>query len=398
MSGGSGVDPYHRKDPKTKNKKTTKKKSQSKKKNISSQQVFHMFFAKGLSQSIIAKKLGASPKEIGKIFTKVCIEPRKFSRRDAKIAKMYYSQRMSKADIARKLGVSYNTVIRTFNKYGWKSLPRKTRANPEEACRLYGTGLTLAAVAKKLGVSYYTIANYLRELGVEIRKPGYKTDAERQQARKNKGRRHRKKVKALRDDQFGSTCRICGVGREKRKIAIHKKNCEEHDDRDLWRVEFLNKVNPDEWAALCVMCHRGAHWAHDELGADFDVLEKMANQGGQTKEDTDSSQKKSRTDSSTDSKMSESGLADKSVEEMRKDLFGEDCFFCGELPSDKALAIHKKDGEEHDKKELWNKEKLAKLNPDDWVALCQKHHRYTHWAMKRLHLNWEDIASAVTKS
>jgi DNA-binding CsgD family transcriptional regulator len=403
LSGGSGVDPYYKKDLPTRSKKNTKRKTQSEKKTTSPQKAFNLIFDKELTQSQIAKKLGVSPKEIGKIFAKVGIEPRKLSPRDAEIAKMYYSQRMSKVDIAKKLGVSYNTVLRTFDKYGWKSIPRKTRAEPEEARKLYEKGRTQAEIAKKLGVSRHTIGNYLRQLGVEIRKPGYKTDEERQQARKEKGRRHRERVKAFRDGLFGSTCRICGVGRDKRKIAIHKKNCEAHDDKDLWRMKFLKKVNPDNWAALCVMCHRGAHWAYNEMGAEFDALEKMAKQGNQTKEGTDKSQKESKkdsqkeskTDSSSETRDDKSDLANKSVEEIRKDLFGDDCFYCGEIPSDKRLVIHKRDGEKHDDKELWDKETLMKLNPEEYEALCTKHHRYTHWAMKRLNLNWEDIASAV---
>ncbi|MHA2141600.1 MAG: hypothetical protein ACXADC_04215 [Candidatus Thorarchaeota archaeon] len=53
-----------------------------------------------------------------------------------------------------------------------------------------------------------------------------------------------------------------------------------------------------------------------------------------------------------------------------------------------------KDGEKHNENDLWDRARLLKLNPDEWESLCQKHHRYTHWAMRRLYVSWEDIASA----
>jgi DNA-binding CsgD family transcriptional regulator len=394
LSGGSAVDPYHKKDLPTKKRKSTKKKPQPKReKTISSEEIFNLFFNKRLTQSQIAKKLDIPTREIAKIFAKAGIKQQKLSPRDEEIGKLYYLQRMSKKDIAKKLGISYNTVLRTFGKYGWRSLPRKPKANPEDARRLYESGLTLEAVAKKLGVSYYTIANYLKELGVAQRRRGYRTDAERQQAKKDKGARHLERVKALRDTLFGSNCRICDVGRDKRKIAIHKKDCEEHDEQKLWRIGFLKKVNPDDWAALCIMCHRGAHWAHDEMGTNFDVLKKLANQGEQSKLGGDSQKQAKKEGSSSETKTETVALVNKSVEDIRKDLFGGECFFCGQIPQDKALVIHRKDGEEHDKEELWKKEQLQNLNLDDWVPLCQRHHRYVHWAMKRINMSWGEIAS-----
>jgi len=396
LSGGSGAHPYHQADPPTKSNNNSKKKSKQKKK-ISPEEVCRLFFKDGLSQTQIAKKLGVKPKEISNIFRKLGLEAHKYSQRDLQIGKLYYVDRMTKADIARKLGVSYNTVVRTFDKYGWKSLPRPKRANPEDARRLYEKGLTQREIAEILGVSYFTIGNYLRELGVPIRKRGYKTDKEREEARKNKLQRHRDKVKDLRDKLFGSNCRICGVGRDKRKLAIHRKDCQEHDEKDLWRLKALRKMTPEEWAALCVMCHRGAHWAHDDMGWDFNKLEKMAKQKEESEKREKEAQKSQDEKPTPKKDKSKVDATDKDVDELRKALFGEDCYFCGPIPSDKALAIHRKDGEDHDKRDLWDNKKLQGLDPDEWVPLCQRHHRYAHWAMNRLNRTWQDLASAMGK-
>ncbi len=342
----------------------------------------------------IAKKLGVTPKEISDVFEKLGIDAQRYSQRDIEIGRLYYASRLSKIDIARKLGVSYNTVIRTFDKYGWKSLPRPKSADPEEARRLYEKGLFQKEIAKQLGVSYYTIGNYLRELGVDIRKRGYKSDERRAEARKEKAQRHLNKVKSLRDEKFGSTCRICGVGRDERKIAIHRKDCQKHDEKELWSLKGLRKLDPVEWAALCVMCHRGAHWAHDDMSVGFDKLEGMTQQGNQQDDNKTNLKDEKSMEAKLDKEEAKAGSTDKEVEEMRRDLFGEDCFFCGPVPENKRLVIHKKDGESHDKSDLWDKEKLQNLNRDEWVPVCSKHHRYVHWAMNWIYMSWEEIASA----
>lgn len=67
------------------------------------------------------------------------------------------------------------------------------------------------------------------------------------------------------------------------------------------------------------------------------------------------------------------------------------------LSSEKRLAIHKKDGERHSDELLWSKEKLSELNPDDWVPLCSKHHRYVHWAMDNLGFSWRDLSETFER-
>jgi transposase len=317
------------------------------------------------------------------------LEAKKYAPRDIEIGRLYYEEGLTKSDVARKLGVSYNTVVRTFSRNGWKSIPRPKKANPEKARMLYENGLTQDAVARKLGVSYYTIGNYLRGLGVKIRKPGYKSKEEREKARKNNRQRHHDKVKALREELFGHKCRICGVSRDRRKIAVHRKDCDEHDDTELWRLTALRKMKPEEWAAVCVMCHRGSHWTHEEMDIDFDRLEKMAQHGNPAKSEE-------RVEVRVKPEKTKPSYS-KEVREIRKVLFGEKCNFCGKVPDDKALVIHRKDGEEHDKVDLWNKERLQNLNVDDWVPLCQRHHRYVHWAMKRINMSWSDISSEIKK-
>ena len=79
------------------------------------------------------------------------------------------------------------------------------------------------------------------------------------------------------------------------------------------------------------------------------------------------------------------------VEELRKTIFGDKCYFCGDNYEDRRLVIHRKDGEPHQSSLLWSEVRLKSLNPDDWVALCLKCHRYVHWAMENLNLTYKDL-------
>jgi len=294
------------------------------------------------------------------------------------IWRLYFEELLSKSDIARKLGIANSTVHRVFVKNNWQSLPWPKKGDPEQASKLFKRGITHKEIAEKMGVSRRTVGNYLTELGVKRR---FKSDLERKQYRRIKSKERLERIKQLRDDLFGTECRICGASREKRTIAIHSKDFKEHNSHALWSEPFLRKTNPEEWVALCVMCHRGVHWVHDDFEMNWKSVENHLEKGGVNQIQVSSLQMASRNNVKED----------QSVEEIRKALFGSECFFCGPIPKEKIRVIHRKDGKPHRKNALNSKEFLLKTNTDDWQLLCQKHHRYVHWGMKHLGLSWEYI-------
>ncbi len=317
---------------------------------------------------------------------------------DEDIRHLYFDERLSKSDIARKLGIANSTVGRAFKRNGWetRSLPKKE--NPEEARRLYEQGLTHKEIAKKLGVSRRTAGKYLEELGVKSkRRSKYKSDAERKCAKTEQARKRRMIVQELRDKLFGTECRVCGIDGDKRKIAIHNRNFAEHGINALWNLSFLQTLNPEEWSALCVMCHRGVHWANSQLGMDWQAVEDRVKR--RTLEE--SKQKISTQSQGEQSAFDRDGSLrnlEGEVEDIRRALFGGECYFCGTIPEGKKLVIHRKDGAPHRGSLLWSKERLRELKLEEWQALCTKHHRYVHWAMRNLGLKWDDIDSAFLKN
>ena len=403
---GSQAREYYQKDLQKGNNKRKetadiKKKSRVRARNekdASVTDVRRLYFDEGLPLSQIARKLGASPYIIRRIFKNHGWEARKPQDADEDIRRLYFDDRYPKSGVARKLGIANSTVHRAFERNQWLTRPPPKKGNPEDARKLYELGLTQKEIAKRLGVSRSTIVNYLRELGVKCRYSKYESDEERERARKENAKRRLEEVQELREKLFGTKCRICEVGKEKRKLAIHNKSGKEHFENALWGLPFLRRLNPEEWAALCTMCHRGAHWAHEELGMDWKTIESQLEQRTMKRTYQEAVKQNSKHDSqSTSNKKDQKQNLVGEVEDIRKSLFGDECYFCGTIPEGKRLVIHRKDSSPHRGSLLWSKERLRELKPEEWQALCTKHHRYVHWAMKNLGFEWDDIDSAFLR-
>jgi predicted transcriptional regulator len=302
---------------------------------------------------------------------------------------LYFRNGFSKRAIAKKLGIACSTVGRIFDRMKWPTRPRPTKADPREALRLRDMGCSDKEIGRILRVSVSTVKNYLREFGE--RRPCY-TDKERNEKRKENSTRSREKAKKMRNALFGSQCSVCGVSGKRRKIAIHNKEFSEHDMNALWRISFLQNANPDEWAALCVMCHRGVHWAHDDLAMEWEDVENLLKRKESKIDRNRQEIEPVKVETSSESRVLSS--FDGNAQDLRNVLFGSNCYFCGPIPEEKNRIIHRKDGQLHRRSSLWTKEFLLKLNRSEWEMLCQKHHRYVHWAMKRLGMSWDDIEKA----
>ena len=369
-----------------------------KRQNFSIQDIRRMYFGEKIPQSQIAKMIGVSLDKFRDIFEKQGWKKNTREYTDEEIRRLYFDEMLSKSKIAQKLGIARSTVTRAFQRHKWQTRPPPTKRNPEEARKLHEKGFTHKEIAKKLGISRRTVDNYLKDLGVESRRKIYKSDQERRNARKRRSKQQLEKVKAKRDELFGKKCNICGIQRgEKRKIAIHRKDFTEHTESALWTHSHLETVNPDDWAALCVMCHRGIHWVHDEFGMEWQDVEKCIGQKSTTGVERTSSTQKT-TQETKPASYADKELENLDVDDIKTALFGDECYFCGPLPDDKSLVIHKKDGTPHPKSILSSKKSLLELNPEEWQALCQKHHRYVHWAMNHLGMTWDDIESALTSN
>lgn len=408
MSGG--VDPYYQSDPpnleckegQDKKASTKDKPKSAKGKHINLNEIKYLFFSQHIPFSEIAKRLGVCLSEVRQLFKQQGWRARSRKYTDEDIRRLYLEKGLLKSEIAKRPRISPSTIDKAFKRNNWKSCPPPKKANPEDAYKLLKKGITREEIAKELGVHKRTVDRYLKELGVESRwgrdKKKYKTSEERLKAKRKQSRKRLARVKKKRDEVFGTECRVCGIEKgEGRKIAVHKKDCQPHNETELWTMGHLKAMNPDEWAALCVMCHRGIHWTHSDLGMDWQDVERYVSQKPRV-----AREKKTLLPDPTGEVhhvyAGNKQLQDlDDVDEIKKEIFGEECYFCGQLPDDKRLTIHRKDGAPHGDKHLKTKEGLLGLDPAEWQAMCTKHHRYVHWAMRRLGMKWADIEARNRK-
>ena len=138
--------------------------------------------------------------------------------------------------------------------------------------------------------------------------------------------------------------------------------------------------------ALCVECHRGIHWIYEHQGTEWKDIKQY-----QKNLDTQLSKARQPYDLSDEQRETKNNRSDENetVRELRKRMFGEECSICG--VDDRILVIHRKDGRPHKSNFLMKRENLEALDTDEWVSLCQKCHKYVHWAEEKLGLSWDDF-------
>ncbi len=317
------------------------------------------------------------------------------------VHRLYFEDGKTQREIAEQLEVKRHTIITMFKERGWEarpSAPRREEVNPDDVYKLYfQEGLSQKEVAEKLGLSSPSpIKRVFEESKWEPRgrwdKPVTRThfssEEEREEARKERSDKFQQELKEMREQLFGIECKICGTSNKERTIAIHRKDFTEHRQNKLWIKGELDSIDPEEWVALCVACHRGVHWMYEQHGAEWKDIEQHRHnnvrQISKTKDlyELSDMQKESKRNGHYERET---------IDELRKRIFGEKCSICDSDKDNRRPAIHRKDGRPHRSNFLRLERNLKLLDPSEWVALCQKCHRYVHWAMDNLHMKWENF-------
>lgn len=365
-----------------------------------SEEVCKLHFEENTTLQEIAKILGVSVHTIYRCFRKNEWTPQMSTVRkqvdEQTLRHLYYNERLSQKKIAEKMGVSLSTIYRRFKEYDMNARRIGTRneIDVQEIHHLhFDQGLAFQEIAERLDISPRTISRVFNDQRWSARKKFvYTSEGERLRAAKEKGKRFRLKIQELRDSLFGTVCKCCGVDKSKsdRSLPIHRKDGVEHEQDALWRLGYLKSLDPDEWVALCVPCHRGVTWLQKELDIQWQFVESAV-----------SSKRGALNDSAPYTTQEDAVISDRYKEiketfdgknpDLVRAIFGETCHFCDVHYMEKTLVTHRKDGRSH-QKDLFRKESNFRLlNPNDWVSLCRKHHRYVHWAMDTLGMRWDDF-------
>jgi len=315
------------------------------------------------------------------------------------VYRLYFDNGRTQREIAEELEIKRHIIISMFKEKGWEarpSAPRREEVNPDDVFKLYfQEGLPQGEVADKLGLcSTSPIQRVFKENDWESRgrwnkgsaRTHYFSDEERKIASKERSDKRQQELKDMRKQLFGTECKICGVNNEEKTIAIHRIDFTEHRQNKLWIKNELNSIDPEKWVALCVACHRGVHWMHDQHGVEWNDIEQH-----QKHKDTQISRIREQYELSDKQKEAKRNghHENETISELRKRLFGEVCSICSS--DNRRLVIHRKDRKPHEKNFLRSRQNLEALDLEEWTPLCQKCHRYVHWATEYLGFKWDDL-------
>ena len=259
----------------------------------------------------------------------------------------------------------------------------------------YDDRLTQRKIAKRFSVGEATLSRFFQQQGWTSRferrglpKRKFESDDERREASIERRRETQRRLRELRISIFGTKCDICEVETrgERRTLAIHRKDGTEHEREALWRKEFLNNLINDDWAPLCIPCHRGTHWLMDWANKDYEYLKSQRELASAVSKET------IKPLTREDYDRPNASHARVSAKEVRKSLFGESCHFCGEIEEGKKMVVHRKDGRPHENRILASAKYLRNLDSDEWVGLCNKCHRQVTWASDTLGMKWDNFS------
>ncbi len=391
--------------------------------------IYRLYFVEGKTQQEVAIILGyKSTQPIRRIFreqgwTPRYSQPKLIPREkidDESVRRLYFDKGLTLQEVATKLGTSLSVIRQIFTENGWTVRGRRrTQQKPETVVEIiipqdednlerivydlyYNHNLSQRHIAHKLGYkSDSPIQRIFQKnnwqvrsiMGSRAKHRIFTNDEERKAAIKEHGKKTRKKIRNLRNSLFGTKCKICGISKEDKKtIAIHKKDGTEHKRDALWRIKFLKSLNPEEWVALCIRCHRGVHWMMNELDKTWNNVEFRLRMNIKNIP----SKRKRLELPGPDTKSSEQYKQIKATfhgtsEELKRILFGNDCHYCGNDYGKRRLVLHRKDGTPHHPKLTELEKYFRTLDPKKWVTLCQKCHVYVHWGMNNLGLTWIDL-------
>ena len=349
--------------------------SRHRKLDIDLKKAHFLYCEKGLSQADVAKELGIAQTTFGRRVREFGWKRKKPERKpiDVKMLHhLYYEQSLSQRDVAKQLGIPIKDVKKKFKELGWRAGPRGVVFDVEEVQRLQTReGMSRNDIAIVLGVSQARLdimfADFKKGKIIESMDGTKKIGSNSQ----------RLEAKRLREHIFGRVCTICGVDKDQRMLAVHRKDGTPHKTELVWNTEKLKALDPNEWTLLCPHCHRSVHWSMSHLTIEWNVISELLSN-------------KSRKPLKRHMPIQ---LPRESIRELRFALFGHECEVCGRHKEKHKLVLHRKDGEYHQRGSTWTIEFLRTAQIEEWVILCDRCHIGIHWFMDQFGLRWNKIKS-----
>jgi len=230
--------------------------SPSKLESIDSDKFMQLYYVERLPFDDIANQLGVTESMVRRYIRIKNLEKRTSEIESLlleKFPKLYYEEKLSIREMAKCLEVS-RASIRTFIKtHNLEIRPHKYDLISSRIFNklFYSEKLQIDEIAKQLEVPERIIENYIRAQDLE--------------------KRRLKPIKEIQDLMFGTECVSC----ERPRAHIHKKDGVPHKPKVLWTKKSLITLEPNDWVALCIPCHRLTHSLMKSFGCQWNDIEKL---------------------------------------------------------------------------------------------------------------------------
>jgi len=239
--------------------------TQNKWKNLDNNKVYELYFERKMSLEKVAKEMGLSC-----LYPIVCIfqeqgwrarssSTKRYEIDSEEVYNLYFQKGLTQLEIAEHYGYKTSgAIMRVFRENGWKAIRSDVvdNVNFEEIRKLYfDEHLSLAEVGRSLDETAYTIKKVFRKMGWTPRRQALDTVEERKENLKESEKRYQSKIREVRVELFGTECEICGEERE----IIHRKDGKRHSQYLTASLRGLRSIDSKDWAPVCKPCHLDVH-------------------------------------------------------------------------------------------------------------------------------------------
>ena len=351
----------------------------TRRKELDEGEVRQLYYDEGLTQEKVAEKLGVSESTIYRHFRKHGMKPHRIDTRDEvdskEVHRLHFEEKFSRKEVAEELDVSESTIRRIFRDQGWKGRDSasQSKVDANEVRQLYfDEGLTQKDVAKRLGVSVPTIYKTFKKQGWEPRRGTRRKELDEEEVRQLYYDKKLSQEKVA--EKLGVSASTIYRHFRKHGMKPHRIYTRDKvDSKEVHKLYFEEKLSRKEVAKKLDVSERTiSRIFHDEGWKSR----------GQTKHQNENERELARKENRKNTQIK--------VVELRKKLFGIKCQICTE---ERKIAIHRKDGSEHNPDDLWRISNLRTVNPDGYAAVCIPCHRGVHWMMRTYGQNWVQIKS-----
>ncbi len=353
------------------------------KKSIDPDEIYRLYYEKGLSMVKIAQRYGYRTSSIvSRIFKENGWESRPSERskviiKPEEVHRLYFEEKRTLLEIGKEFGFkSAIPIRRIFEENGWETRRRWKRLDSHIVYNLYfNEDLSFEKLAKKLGLdSIYPIERIFEVNGWSARRGIKKFDVDPDEVYRlyyEEGRTMKQIATHYGYKTSGAISRI-----------FRKNNW------DPWRTRCVDyDIDVDEVYGLYYMDKLSLAEIQRRLGKTAYAINKVF-------EKMEWEKRKIAYETEELRLLGQKEASDRyiqSIKEMREKIFGQDCTVCG----NEMNAIHRKDGKKHSSNLLWSRKGLESVEPDEWVPLCMECHLVVHTLMRINIQDWQTILSIL---